>query len=480
MTRAGACETLSGVSPTLSDLLPARPPPTLTRQTLAQSAQHLGEWHLPVAAVLEGGAVVGAVTVQAPEQVQAVPSCEAVTPRSEARRRLAASPALAVTREGAFAALLTAADLAPPAAPRLAAQIWSVLSGEDRELLTRLSAQLPLGQVALVGGAVRDALLGLTPLDLDIVVVGADVEKLAQMSGLPFVFHPAYRNATLTLPSPPGRAADLVSARLERYPSPGASPLPHPGTLTQDLLRRDFALNALALVVGEDGPELHDPAGGLADLAARALRPLHAASFLDDASRLVRGARLAARLNLTAAPELLVQVPQALAVAVQTPRLDAELRLLLSEPQPGAAAQVLASWGAAALLPPAALKVLTALDRLPQRPGDAVYAAGLLSGVSDAAAWEERLSLGSRPAGLLARALGGDYAAAGSPEALLRGVLRPQAYVPLTGRDVLKLGVGPGPNVGAALEYLAERRRGGELGSRAAEEAALRAYLERH
>ena len=461
---------------TLAHLLPKAPPPSLTPATLAQAGQRLGDWNLDALAVLDKQEVVGVVTVS--EGVRPVPLLTSTARLEEARAALQTSPALAVTHAGAFAALLTPADLAPPAAPELAAQVWAALSAADRDLLTRLSAQLPPGQLALVGGAVRDALMGLTPLDLDLVVVGADVEALtealAQASGWPSVFHPAYRNATLRLPGE--RAADLVSARMERYPAPGASPLPHPGTLAQDLRRRDFSLNALALVVGET-PELHDPCGGLTDLLKRELRSLSARSLTDDASRLVRGARLAARLNLTASPELLAQVPQALAVAARTPRLDAELRLLLAEPWPGSAARVLVDWGAGSLLPPAALPVLDLLDALPERPPEAVYAAGLLSGAAQAADWERRLNLGPRPAALLSRALGDDYAAPGSPEAVLRSVLRPQAYPPLTGRDVLQLGVPPGPGVGAALAHLAALRRAGQVASREDEAAALRAYL---
>ena len=350
--------------------------------------------------------------------------------------------------------------------------MWAALGEVDREFLRRLSAQTG-SRLALVGGAVRDALLGLTPQDLNIVVVG-DASAVARASGLPFVVHPAYRNATLTLPD--GRAADLVSARMERYPAPGASPVPHPGTLSQDLRRRDFSVNALALIIGEGGPELHDPLGGLGDLFRRELRPLSADSFTDDASRLIRGARLSARLGLRASPELLAQVPQALAVAAQTPRLDAELRLLLAEPRPGSAARRLIDWGAGALLPAAALPVLEALDALPERPSDQVYAAGLLSGAADPLGWEKRLSLGPRPAALLERALSADYAAPGSPEAALRGVLRPEAYVPLTGKDVLKLGVAAGPHIGKALAHLAALRRSGQVGSRAEEERALREW----
>ena len=91
-------------------------------------------------------------------------------------------------------------------------------------------------------------------------------------------------------------------------------------------------------------------------------------------------------------------MPQALAVAAQTPRLDAELRLLLAEPRPGSAARRLIDWGAGALLP-AALPVLEALDALPERPSDQVYAAGLLSGAADPLGWETRLVIGAASGG---------------------------------------------------------------------------------
>jgi tRNA nucleotidyltransferase (CCA-adding enzyme) len=435
------------------------------------------QWNLECMALWFGEAIAEVITA-ASAQAQPVFVFDAATSVEETRNAIQGFefPVVAVNRNGAFAALLTRTDLIPPLASTLAHQVWAALSEPDRELLVQLSSLTTAGQLALVGGAVRDALLGLLPLDLDIVVVGEDVEALARATGLPFVFHPAYRNATLSLQG--GRAVDLVSARLERYPLPGASPLPWPGTLGQDLRRRDFSLNALALVVGETGPELHDPLGGLTDLDARLLRPLHAHSFTDDASRLVRAARLAARLNLSAHPELTAQVPQALAVAVVTPRLDAELRLLLAEPKPGKVLRVLQGWGAGELLPAAALPLLDLLDALPERPAESVYAAALLAASERPDELTERLALGPRPAALLARALGSEYAAPDSLEAVLRSVLRPDAYVPLTGRDVLALGAAPGPGIGAVLAHLAALRQSGRLRSREDEQAALRAYLE--
>ncbi|MGM9321272.1 CCA tRNA nucleotidyltransferase [Deinococcus aquaticus] len=356
--------------------------------------------------------------------------------------------------------------------------VWEALRPEDRAWLLTVAAQAGPGGAALVGGAVRDALLGVTPLDLDVVIPDADVAALAAGTGLPFVFHPAFGNATVTLPD--GRAADLVRARREVYPVPGGNPLPQPGSLTDDLRRRDFSLNALALRFFPDGrAELLDVTGGLEDLRARVLRPLHTDSLREDASRLVRGARLAARLGLSAAPELLSQVPAALDMAGRTPRLWAELKLLLHEPRPGQAAARLRDWGAASLLPNTAL--LDALDA--RRDAGATlsmnaYAAALLHAAPDPEALAARLDLGTRPAALLARALSDTFYPDGTPERELRALLRPGAHEPLTGKDVLALGVPPGRGVGEALAHLAGLRRAGTLGSAEAERAALKAFLE--
>ncbi|MPY66129.1 CCA tRNA nucleotidyltransferase [Deinococcus sp. SDU3-2] len=362
----------------------------------------------------------------------------------------------------------------------LGAQVWDRLRPDDREWLCSLAREAgPGARVALVGGAVRDALLGGTPLDLDVAVEGRAAGALAAASGLPAVVHPAFGNAAVTLPD--GRHADLVRARRETYPVPGANPLPLPGTLEDDLARRDFGLNALGLEVPPEGaPRLLDVTGGLDDLRTRVLRPLHPRSLYEDASRLVRGARLAGRLELEAHPELRRQVPEALDMSGQTPRLWAELRLLLQEPKPGKAARALTAWGAGELLPAGAAERLEALDARRDAGDDlspTAYAAALLSAAPDPAAWAGRLGLGEKPGALLARALGDTPASPGSPEATLRALLRPEAYAGLSGRDVVARGVVPGPAVGAALAHLAALRRAGKVHSRSEEEAALTAYL---
>ena len=102
---------------------------------------------------------------------------------------------------------------------------------------------------------------------------------------------------------------DVASARRETYPVPGENPVVRFGRLEDDLARRDFTINAMALELGADGGgALCDPHGGRADLQRRQLRFLHAASVRDDPTRVVRGARYAARLGFELAPESLAQV----------------------------------------------------------------------------------------------------------------------------------------------------------------------------
>ncbi|UQN06436.1 CCA tRNA nucleotidyltransferase [Deinococcus sp. QL22] len=364
--------------------------------------------------------------------------------------------------------------------------VWNSLPAPDREWLNELTALAPAGaRVALVGGAVRDGLLGIpssTSPDLDLAIEGADIQALALATGLPFTFHPAFGNATVTLPD--DRTVDLIRTRRETYPVVGGNPVPEPGTLSDDLQRRDFGLNALALVLEPNGTvSLLDEVGGLSDVRGRVLRPLHSGSFHEDASRLIRAARLAARLDLAAHPNLLTQVPDALKMAEQTPRLWAELRLLLAEPRPGRAARKLETWGAGQLLPPPSLPLLDALDTLQDggvnlsQPFQ-TYAAALLHPAPNPDDLAARLNLGEKPAALLARALSDTPFPEGSPERILRHLLRPDAYTPLTGRDVVALGVPAGKEIGAALTYLAGLRAAGQVQSAEGERAALRQYLD--
>jgi tRNA nucleotidyltransferase (CCA-adding enzyme) len=189
--------------------------------------------------------------------------------------------------------------------------------------------------VYVVGGAVRDLLLGREPHELDFVVEG-DALEVARRVGGRVISHERFGTATVSLD---GVTFDLAGARRERYERPGALPEVELGaTLREDLERRDFTVNAIAVHL-KDGELIWLP-GAREDLDARHLRILHDRSFLDDPTRLLRMARYAARLGFE--PEERTDGLAAEAVAagaldtVTGPRLGSELRLLLQEPQPEA------------------------------------------------------------------------------------------------------------------------------------------------
>lgn len=215
-------------------------------------------------------------------------------------------------------------------------------------------------RVYLVGGLVRDLLLGVPHRDLDLMVEGdglAFAAALAAEGGGSARKHEEFLTALVTLPD--GFEIDVVGARAERYAAPAALPRVEPGDLRSDLLRRDFAVNALALQLSPGAaPVLVDPAGGAADLEARRLRILHAGSFLDDPTRLLRGVRLETRLAFRFDPETEARAREAVAGGIfdrlSGSRLRHELVLLLEEPE-GAAPGLerLAGLGALAAFHPA-------------------------------------------------------------------------------------------------------------------------------
>jgi tRNA nucleotidyltransferase (CCA-adding enzyme) len=148
-----------------------------------------------------------------------------------------------------------------------------------------------------------------------------------------------------------GLHVDLATARTEHYPHAGALPVVSPGAdLAADLRRRDFAINAMAvgLTAGDRG-RLVDPYGGLDDLAAGRLAVLHAASFEDDPTRLLRGVRLAGRYWLRFAAETEVLVRAAVSTnrlaLVSGERRRHELELLLAEERPTVALALARAYG---------------------------------------------------------------------------------------------------------------------------------------
>jgi tRNA nucleotidyltransferase (CCA-adding enzyme) len=204
-----------------------------------------------------------------------------------------------------------------------------------RPLLERL---VDVPGVYVVGGAVRDLLLGERPLDLDLVVDG-DAAAVAERLDGTAVLHDRFGTSTVRLD---GFTYDIARTRSETYAAPGALPEVTPAPLVEDLERRDFTVNAIAIAL--DGAVTALP-GALEDLAERRLRVLHDGSFLDDPTRLLRLARYASRLRFEIEPHTLELVRAAVRggalATISGPRIGAELRLLARESDPVAAFEML-------------------------------------------------------------------------------------------------------------------------------------------
>ena len=364
------------------------------------------------------------------------------------------------------------------------------------------------GEVSAVGGVVRDALLGRPPGDeLDLVVEGdaiALAQRIGRELGARVVAHPRFGTASIELPH--GGHVDLVSARTETYARPGALPTVGPGTLLDDLARRDFTVNAMALrLAGTERGELVDPHGGVGDLEAGVLRALRPGAFAEDPSRIVRAARYAARLDMTPADDT------AAAAAAVAPGLDPssarvaeELRRLLDEPSAAGALERLTDMGVDWVLSGAgpAMERIDAARAHPLGPDLPGWALRL--GVAVAPGVVARAALPGWAKGVAAEVAGGPgvarrIAAADSPSAVdrLLRVTPPAAAVAalalgadrvrdwwegdrsrgaeVSGADLMRAGVAPGPAIGRALEEVRAAVLDGRVGGREQQlELALR------
>jgi tRNA nucleotidyltransferase (CCA-adding enzyme) len=223
----------------------------------------------------------------------------------------------------------------------------------------------------LVGGAVRDLLLGRTPLELDVVVEG-DASEFARLLGTPEapvapVEHPQFGTAVVELDD---ARIDVAQARRESYPAPGALPEVQPASIEEDMLRRDFTVNAIAARLDGQracGERWHAAPGALEDLRAGRLRVLHDSSFVDDPTRLLRLARYAARLGFEVEPHtaaLAAQAVQERALdTVSGGRIGAELRLALGESDPVSALAAMDELGLLTAIHPRLRFDRTAIER---------------------------------------------------------------------------------------------------------------------
>jgi tRNA nucleotidyltransferase (CCA-adding enzyme) len=412
------------------------------------------------------------------------------------------------------------------------AQVLHRLSGlpGGPELLAQARRR---GDVALVGGAVRDILLGHWPRELDVTVredaaglaheLAASVSPSERAYGEPVepILHERFGTASVAWRY--GRI-DIAERRTESYPAPGALPEVRPGSFEEDLRRRDFTVNAIALPLhGAESEGLVSVPGALDDLRGGRLRVLHEASFIDDPTRLLRLARYAGRLGFEIEQhtrELAVQAAAGGALGtVSGGRIGSELWLAARE-ETGIAAfsdldalGVLRALGIPAafdaalaheadkLLPPDGSRatLLMGLALLAQEETDVFQTmerlestqeqAQAVFGVAGAApviaehllervegrrrVWFDRTT----PEGMAA---GGALAARRSPDAIgvLREWLDAERHVRLEidGNDLLAAGVPEGPEVGLRLLLTLTRKREGKLSGREEELRAALAY----
>jgi tRNA nucleotidyltransferase (CCA-adding enzyme) len=324
----------------------------------------------------------------------------------------------------------------------------------------------------LVGGVVRDLLLGRRVSDLD-VAIEADPEALRDLPGFALERDALFLTGRLEQGD---EKIDVAQTRAESYPAPGALPEVRPASITEDLERRDFTLNAMAFPLSGDR-ELLDPHGGLDDLGAGRLRVLHEGSFVDDPTRALRAARYATRFGFDLEPETERLLRGTDLSTVSEDRVDKELRQIAAEEDPAAALRLIADWGVMPGLDPQApdrvqevtrlaaappwsdwvdreLAIVLAIVRplpqirelagaTPERPSEAV---------SLAAAWD--------PAQLLvARALGAEWLDRYASE--LRHV-----RLEIGGEELLSQGVPQGPAIGRGLEAALSGKLDGEISGR--------------
>jgi len=232
----------------------------------------------------------------------------------------------------------------------LARQIEQYLPQQLLELAKDISGQAAKQEqrIYLVGGVVRDLLLGYPNFDLDLVVEG-DAVKLAQQvaetSKAKLLAHHRFGTAKLRYEN---FTLDLATARKETYDRPGALPAVTPGTLKDDLIRRDFSINAMAIsLAANDYGELVDPHQGKNDLEHRLIRILHPRSFSDDATRILRGIRYEQRLGfeLEAQTARLLKRDIPMLDTISGDRIRHELELIFKEKQPELVIRRLAALG---------------------------------------------------------------------------------------------------------------------------------------
>jgi tRNA nucleotidyltransferase (CCA-adding enzyme) len=398
--------------------------------------------------------------------------------------------------------------------------------------------------VELVGGAVRDLLLGREPRELD-VVMGGEAASFAGDAALFAEQLGAGLNASLAgagagalastneherfgtaLVAWEGGEIDIATQRAETYAAPGALPDVRPGTEQEDLERRDFTVNAIAVGLGgERGGRLRAVPDALSDLEQGRLRVLHEQSFNDDPTRLLRMARYGARLGFEVEDHTAALAAKAIAAraldTVSGARIGAELRLALGEADAVAALAAMDDLGLLdALHPRLRFEEPVARATLELLPEDGRHDLALLASLvlplalraggdkrAEIVALLDRWDFPAGDRDLVATAAGavprllGELPDTERPSALrtvaqgvpLEGIalagalgceeparrwLKETRHVRLeiTGDDLLSAGIPEGPEIGRRLEKTLKLRLDGELAD--GREAELKAALD--
>ena len=336
----------------------------------------------------------------------------------------------------------------------------------------RAAAASSGARVYLVGGAVRDVLLGAEPLDLDLIAIGDPIELAEALGGDTYSHE---RFATATVVRPYGRI-NIAAARTETYGSPGALPDVEPaGEIEADLARRDFTVNSIAVALDQPGVAI-DPQGGADDLRAGMLRVLHPRSFLDDPTRALRAARYAARLGLELEPRTRALVEATDLSSVSSDRAEAELLRVAAESDPRPAFELLDEWGLIALEPEASERIDAAVELARIEPWadtvrhhDLVLAAarepsapilGLAAGEPRSPSAAVSAAAGFGPVELaLARVLGATW--------LDRYISEwRRVELEISGDDLIAAGVSEGPAIGRGLDAALRAKLDGEASGR--------------
>jgi tRNA nucleotidyltransferase (CCA-adding enzyme) len=409
--------------------------------------------------------------------------------------------------------------MSTPEIPNLAGEIKDQLPAAVVQFIREAgeAAEKRQQRLYLVGGIVRDLLLGRLNTDIDLVVEGDAIklaEEIAASLQAEIITHPRFGTAKIKWAN---RSADFATARAETYARPGALPDVKPGTIKDDLARRDFTINAMAVELNpRHFGELLDPYKGQTDLRYKAIRILHEKSFTDDATRIWRAVRYEQRLDFLIEPLTLLLIERDLPMlkTISGDRLRHELELVLKEETPEKALVRADELGVLAKLHPAfkaddwLVEMLGMLRKLDDRenPEPSMYiavlgyrltvtqaeklvgylrltkeAARMLKDALDIKEKANELALpGQAPSVIYELLHGYDpaalkvvYLAAGDGVMsdnidLYLNVLR-HVKPALGAADLMRLGVPEGPKIKAALKFLREARLDGTIDTKKGE-----------